>query len=228
MTITLSELKTQSRHRADMENSEFVSDSELTSYINSSVSELHDILTQAYSSDYNIDLYEFTTTNDQEDYDLPSDFYKVRGVDAQLNGSDWFTLTTFNFNERNRFEKFGAWSLLGIASVRYRVVGDKLRFSTIPDKQTSLRLWYVPVATELVDNTDTLNNYNGYHEYIIVDVAIKMLMKEESDVTMLSQKKMELKRRIEEAANNRDVGSSESVQDVYAENEDSNFGRTRG
>ena len=51
MTITLAELKAQARERADMEGSCFVSDSQLTTFINNSIAELHDILIQAYDGD---------------------------------------------------------------------------------------------------------------------------------------------------------------------------------
>ena len=52
MALTLLEIRTQARNRADMLESEFVSDSELTFSINQSIKELHDILTDAYQSDY--------------------------------------------------------------------------------------------------------------------------------------------------------------------------------
>ncbi len=227
MTITLGELRTQSRQRADAEDSNFIKDSELNSYINSSIAELHDILVQSYSSDYFIDLSEFNTVQDQADYPLPADFYKVRGVDAMLNGADWFTISTFNFNERNRFEKFGVWSLLGIGNVRYRLVGSNLRFNPVPDKTTPIRLWYIPVAETLVADGDVLNNVNGYEEYVIVDAAIKMLQKEESDVSILLVQKAALIKRIEHASQNRDAGESESVTDIYAANDDY-YWRTRG
>ncbi len=52
MAITLTELKAESRQRADMENSNLVSDTELTTYINKSIAELHDLLSEAYGSEY--------------------------------------------------------------------------------------------------------------------------------------------------------------------------------
>lgn len=228
MTITLAELRTQSRQRADQENSEFVSDSELTSYINSSVAELHDLLVQSYGSDYFLELNEFSTVANQQDYDLAADFYKLRGVDAKLNGSDFFTLKRFNFNERNRFEGFGIWSLTGIAHVRYRLMGNKLRLSPMPDTNVDIKVWYIPVATKLVADGDTLDDLNQFAEYVIVDATIKMLQKEESDVTVLFAQKAELKRRIETAAQNRDAGESESVSDVHAENNDFFYWRSGG
>lgn len=220
MSKTLLQLRTQSRERADMTNSTFISDSELNSYINSSISELHDIMIQSYGSDYFIDTYEFSTVSGTAEYALPSDFYKLRGVDIKLNGQDWFAIKPFNFNERNRFEGFGAWSLLGIANVRYRLIGNNIRFTPEPTGVVDVKLWYIPLPTELSSDSDTFDQYNGYQEYIIVDAAIKMLQKEDSDVSVLLTQKTALKRRIEEASQNRDAGSPESVSDVYADNDD--------
>ena len=226
MAITLAELRTRARQRADMEESQFVSDSELNGYINNSIAELHDILVQSYSSDYYISSYSFNTVSQQDSYDLPDDFYKLRGVDAALNGNDPYTLRPFNFNERNRFRNFGVWSLLGIANIRYRIVGNQLTFSPTPDGVTAITLWYVPVATELVADTDELRDFNGYNEYIIIDAAIKMAQKEESDVSVLAAQKAAIIQRLNAAAQNRDIGSSESVSDIYAENDDFYYWRS--
>lgn len=226
MAITLAELRTRARQRADMEESQFVSDSELNGYINNSIAELHDILVQSYNTDYYISSYEFTTTVGQDAYDLPEDFYKLRGVDAALNGTDSFTLRPFNFNERNRFKNFGVWNILGIANIRYRILGNQLKFTPVPDGTTEVTLWYVPVATELVADTDELKDFNGYNEYIVIDAAIKMAQKEESDVSVLAAQKAAIIDRLNAAAQNRDIGSSESVSDIYAENDDFYYSRS--
>lgn len=228
---TLLQLKTEARQRADMQNSNFVGDDELKNYINNSISELHDIMIQAYESDYYINEVTFQTTKDQESYDLSTvipadDLYKLRGVDAKLNKSDFYTLQPFMFNERNRNQNFGAWSYLGLSNVRYRLVGNTIRFTPIPDDNIEIRLWYIPTAQNLINDTDTLRDLNNFSEYIIVDAAIKMLQKEESDVTVLMAQKVALKRRIEEAANNRDAGMGDSVSDVYNENNEYYQGRT--
>jgi hypothetical protein len=231
-TLTLSTIRQRCRERADMTSSEFVTDDELNFYINQSISELHDMLIQSYGADYYVKNQTFQTVGQQEAYDLSTiitddDFYKLRAVDAKLNGDDWFTLQRFNFNERNRFQHFGVWDYLGITNVRYRLVGNEIRFVPIPDRDVSIRLWYVPRAVTLADDADTYNDFNGWIEYVIVDCAIKMLNKEESDVTVLLREKDLLKRRIEEVANNRDAGQPESIQDIYVENDDFFYGRTR-
>jgi len=52
------------------------------------------------------------------------------------------------------------------------------------------------------------------------------LQKEESDVSVLLGQKAAMKRRIEEAANNRDAGQPLTVSDVYLENNEFFFGRS--
>lgn len=232
MVLTLSEIRSRCRQRADMESSEFVTDDELNFYINQSLAELHDMLVQSYGSDYYVKSATFQTVAQQEGYDLSTiitddDFYKLRAIDAQLNGDDWFTLHRFNFNERNRFQHFGVWDYLGITNVRYRLVGSQIRFVPIPDRDINVRVWYVPRVATLTDDADTYDDFNGWIEYAIVDCAIKMLNKEESDVSVLLNEKALLKRRIEEVANNRDASEPETIQDIYIENDDYFYGRTR-
>jgi hypothetical protein len=50
--ITEAKLVARVRQRADMESNDFVSDSEVQTYINAGISELHDILIQTYGQDY--------------------------------------------------------------------------------------------------------------------------------------------------------------------------------
>jgi len=232
--FTFTQLGDRVRERSDMENNNFIGDSELVNYINASAAELHDIVVQVYGDDYYVETKEFTTTsgvslypiNDStSSYDLAiSDFYKVRGVDAKLNGAEYFTLEPFNFNERNLYANFGSWSVLGITSVRYRLVGDNFMFTPQPDSAVSVKIWYIPTSDKLTYDSGTstvsgtISVTQGYEEYIVLDAAIKCLQKEESDVTVLVGQKIAMKRRIEEAANNRDAGSPLAVSDIYNEN----------
>lgn len=221
--ITLGELKTQARQRADMSTSTFVSDSELTGYINSSIAELYDILIQSYGEQYFTIPLIFQTTDGIDSYALPADFYKLDGVDVKLNGQDFITVKRFNFNERTRYSDISIWNLWGIPSIRYRIVGPNIVFSPKPDGQTDVKIWYSPLALKLVLDSDTLNDFNQYAEYVIVDAAIKMMQKEESDVQVLMAQKQALMQRITYASQNRDAGEPEAVSDIYSENDEYYF-----
>jgi len=235
MSVTLLSMRTQARQRADMVGSTFISDSELNSYINNSVAELHDIMIQAYGSEYIVStalytLPSFTDTAmgiapfDLAYYDIAtvvgaSDFYKLVGIDARVNNVNWSTLSPINWNERNRMQRYGGAGGMWFTPLRYRLMGAKLYITPVPSVPLSIRLWYIPTAPILSADGDTLLDLNAYSEYVVVDAAIKMMQKEESDVSVLMAQKVALKRRIEEAANNRDVGKGDSISDIYAEDD---------
>lgn len=211
MTITLTELQTQVRQRADMENSNFVTDTELTGYINASIAELHDLLISAYDGDYYITAYTFSTVANTDTYALPAAFYKLKGVDIR-DGSDWVELLQFNFRERN--VNTYTWNVDG-PSFRYRLQGSNVALVPTPTSVYSMRLWYIPVATKLVSGADTLADLNQYSEYVVLDAAIKCKEKEEGDVSVLAAQKMAMQQRIVTMAANRDAGTSETIIDVY-------------
>lgn len=227
MSITLAELRTQARQIADMENNNFIGDPELNNYINFAIAELHDLLIHT-GADYFLNSVTGTTIVDQTDYALPTDFYKLKGVDAKLNGSDWINIRPFNFNERNRFEDFGSWTLMGISNVRYRIMGANVKFNPTPDGNIEYRIWYIPVATKLSSDTDILDDVNQYSDYVIISAAMKMLQKEESDVSMLAAEKERLTQRVEQDAKDRDFAQPESVSDIYAENNEYYYWTTKG
>jgi hypothetical protein len=193
----LSELRLQSQQRANMENSQFLSTSEWNANINKSIEELYDILIEKFGSSY----YEappFSITTDGTNYlfALPSDFYKLLGVDLLVNGSPqlYVPLDSFMLGERGQNPYQGG----------------------IPAAGQTIRVLYAPRFVELVNDTDTFDGISGWDEYVIVDAAIKAKDKEESDTSSLERRKAALIARIESAAANRDAGNPKTVRDVYA------------
>lgn len=215
-TVTLLELRTQARQRSDQVGSNFVSDSELTGYINASIAELYDLLVVNYGEDY------FTSTtpasisiiNGTDMYDLPATFYKLVGVDV-LVGSYWTDIGKYSFKDRNRGQDSSQ-----IRDVKYRLHGSKIRFTPIPTTSHSVRLWFIAAPTKLSADGDTFDGISGWEEYVVVDAAIKMLSKEESDVSVLVREKDRLRERIVSVSTNRDVAEPEQIADIDTEIED--------
>lgn len=213
--VTLAEIKEEAAERADMENSNFVDSAELLRYINKSYARLYDLLTTAYPDYFTKTRpYEFTTNTSDRFYRLPSDFYKLRGVDLVASATKNVTLKQFMFEERNRFTEPVIWGFEGAAYIRYRLTGSKLEFS--PQKATSsdIQVWYVPTAKKLVNDTDTIDGINGWEEFVILDAAVKMRIKEETDTSDLVRERELLKRELEIIAAQRDLGQTERVSDV--------------
>jgi hypothetical protein len=223
---TLSELRDQVRQRSDQENSKFIGDAELNGYINDSYLELYDILVSKYE-----DYYSATATftlSGTNSYALPSNLYKLRGVDFQINApSDWTSLKPFNFMERNSRNRIGSRVRFGIRDITYRMMGSNLLFLPETDCDGTYRIWYIPKLTQLVSDSDALTGVLDFDEYIVVDAAIKCLGKEESDATLLMATKQALLERVKTMSADRDAGMPQRVGDVsmYADCFDEFFPR---
>jgi hypothetical protein len=215
-TMQLSDLRTAVRQRADIVGSQFVTDSELTSYINQSYLELYDLLVQKYGDDYFVaSPYTITTDGINDTFTLPTDFQKFLGLDLALSTSQdsYVTIRRFEFQDRNRYAVPNFQSFYGVTNLRYRLRGNSLWLTPIPSSGQTLRLFYVPQLTLLSADSDLASNLGGWLEYVIVDAAIKCMQKEESDISALMAQKQALIVRIEAAAENRDAGNPPRVAD---------------
>ena len=205
--ITLLDLRNACKDRADMQNSNFITDDEWNRYINSAAKELYEILI--------LKGLQYTTTTDtislngtDDTYDLPSNFFKLVGVDHNIN-NETYPMEEYTFQNRNLYNQQNTQRYL-----RYRLVGeDMIRFNPKPSAQ-EITIWYDPVLATLSDDTDTLNGVNGWEEYVIVRSALWAKIKEESETGDLKQDIVFLRDRIETAAENRDLGPAGQVTDV--------------
>lgn len=187
---TLAEMRLLAQQRADMVSSDFVTDAEWRSFLNGSLAELYDLVLQKFGADYYVATpHEFVTTS-AERYALPSDFYKLLGVDVESPGSPsgYVTALPFNFAERNTLP--------------------------LPPAGKTVVVHYAPKITLLVDDEDEVDGVSEWQEVAIVDAARKALAKEESDTSALEREKLGLLARIEAAAENRDAGSPSIVVDT--------------
>lgn len=225
ITKTLSQLITEVRQRADMVNTQFVTDAELTSYINNSYYELYDLLIGSYGEDYFVAApLEFQTDGTTYLFPLPNGvnysaapaLYKFLGLDLSLGNTDdsWVTIRNFKFAERNRYAVPNFQSFYGVTNLRYRLEGSNLFLTPVPQGGQTLRLWYIPQLVPLSAPSDTMTPISGWDEYVIVDAAMKAKDKQESDVSVLLNQKLMLKQRIESMSQNRDAGFPERVGDT--------------
>lgn len=219
-SYTLAQLRESARERADQqyvagtpEADKFVTDSELTGYINRSIEELYDLIISCYGNDYYIDSYSFSLTANTEAYALPTAFYQMVGVDLEINSSNTVSLKPFMFQERNAYKGYPAITQGGY-NYRYHLRGDNIVFQPTPTTGNTIKLWYVPLASLLVADADTMKGFNGWEEYVIIDAAIKMTLKQEGNVEELYRSKNDMIARIKAMADNRDSGFPQRVQDV--------------
>jgi len=278
--VALNSLRDEARQRADQVNTTFVTDAELNGYLNNSWSELYDILVSKYQDDYFLTSTTVTITSGTSSYSLPSNFYKARGVDLNINDNQNTPLQRYTFADRTRD------SLVRYArDVKYRIQANNIVFAPSPSSNTAT-LWYIPKPRKLQSVTptaisrgstttwtvpsthsfvaeDEINGINfyatdynvqqtvssvtsttvvtdldssalsdptvygtlesmqdfvnaGWRQYVSVDAAIMMMLKEESDISGLVYVKQGLLDRIEIMAEDRDSGEPAQVTNVAA------------
>lgn len=215
LTRTLAQLRTAAKSRCDMENSSFVADSEWLRFINLGYSELYDKLVRARGFDYFGKTGTVNTVAGTATVALPaSDFYKLWGVSASINGDD-IPLKRMTIAERDDFSGSttrASWS--SMTPPRYMIRGANMLFRPIPDGVYTVTFWYVPHITALSADGDTVDGVNGWEEYIELTAAIQAVIKEEGDPQALMAERARMDARIEAMASDRDEGTPIKVQDV--------------
>lgn len=211
-STTVATLKTQVREAANMENSQFVSDSELLRYIDMSYADLYDILVEAFENYYTLGPIAYSVTSGNV-IPYPADFYKLVGLDMNFGGS-FYPLKSFEFQERGRWVNANKLAYVGIINAAYKLMGSGIVLYPESSAAGNYRYWYIPRRTILTTDASVVDGVNGWQQYIVVDAAIKCLQKEESDASHLLAEKNSLLERIRSMARKRDASSPRKISDV--------------
>lgn len=219
---TVGNLRLQAQQRCDLVNSTQITTQEWNSMINESFKELYDVLIQKFGDDYYVATpYTYTTDQTQQLYALPNDFYKLLICEVALNPADqnsWVTLRQFQFIQKNLWNYPNQYTFYGITNLRYRLNGSNLMIVPYPSGGQTIRIWYAPRQSQLINDTQIIDGINGYEEYVVVDCCIKALTKREEDPTIFGLQKQALLTRIDAAAGNRNIGEPQCVSDSKVRN----------
>lgn len=225
---TLGNLRTQAQQRTDLTYNTNITTQEWNQYLSDSYKWLYNLILQKFGNDYYVQIpFTYTTTGQVDPvwqanvYPLPNDFYKMLRVEVALNPADpnsWITLRKFEAINANLYNYPNQYTLFGITDLRYRIWGPNLQIVPIASAGQTLRIWYAPRPDQLINDTDIVDGLADYEELVVVDAGIKALAKQESDVTVLAAQKMEMIKDINDAAENRDIGSPETVSDIRRRN----------
>lgn len=222
-TTTLLQMRDRVRQRADMQNTLFVSDAEIDTYLNDGLSELNDLFITEYEEYVVQEQPNQNLTGGQTAYDIVTDFginnfMKILGVDLNV-GSRQIALKRFMFSERNFWTMPNAPWDVTVTPYRYSVRGNTIYFFPATGIGGTVSIWYIPQYTPMTLPADQINDFlpylnNGWEEYAVITAAIKCLQKEESDTQPLMQEKLMQLKRINDVAKNRDVGNPDRISYV--------------
>lgn len=215
--VTLAELRSRAKARADMVGSSFVTDAEWNVYLNHAADELYDLLVVQYEDDFAAELaLSFPTgasdvdVSSEAEADSGAPMLKLLSVGVTLGG---------RYSELQRYTRADRAVLRNATSgtPRYQLRGSILSFLPNLPAASTLAVEYVPQRAELISDAD--RHLLGWDEFVVLGAAIKALGKEESDPSVLMAEKAALDRRIRETAPKRDLSPNNPsvVRDVYAE-----------
>ncbi len=203
--VTLATLRTRIRQRSDNEHtgSLFVTDAELTQLVNTSYNELYGHLVRAGL--HIAESVNAVTATGATSYSLPSDFFSLVGVYHVDSG--------YKRRLSRHSVRFRPGSAQTGVATSYRINNGALELYPTPGSG-SYQMVYVPQPTALVADADTVDGVLGWEEYIVVDAAIKVLQKEESDVRVLLGERERLLSRIQDEAAAEELLESWTVDNV--------------
>ena len=220
---TLGNIKLEVLQRSDLLQSSNITNQEMNTYVSNSYKWLYNLLLQKYGNDYFVTIPYAYTTNGQVDpvtqaqtFPLPNDFYKLLRCEVALNPMDtnsWITLRKFEEIQANLWNYPNVYTFYGITNLRYRLWGTNLQIVPIASAGQTIRIWYAPRPNQLINDTDVVDGFADYEELIVVDACIKALTKQEQSTETFVGQKLEMLKEINEAAENRDIGSPETVSD---------------
>jgi hypothetical protein len=203
-TVLAATLRSKARTRADMVNGTFCTDAEVDEFIQSAWSELYDILVATFE-DFAVTSTTIAVTGANDTYALPADFYKLRGVEYLLSNAagSFVTLEPFEWSERGRFSTISPGGINATGyGLMYCLRDTNIVFAPYPTGASSIKVWYVP---ECPCSAVSITVQRGWEEVVVLDAAIQMLLKEESDVSVLMMRKQALVARIKAMAPKRDA-----------------------
>ncbi len=184
--VSLLELRTWARQLSDTENDTNISDTELTSLANRHATELHDRLVDAGPPDYFASTTQITTSAGIIPYALPEDFRNLVEVYIREDSA----------GKMRR--------LLPMPQ------GSRANYKA-PTSAYTVDVEYIPTAAVLTSDGDTLDGVSGWAELVANMMARDVMIKRESDPSVVMNNIARLEARVTARSRKRDRSPKRTV-----------------
>lgn len=208
------------RRRADIENvTRRFPDDEILEYINQSIARLYTLLDRCDDTYYQ-KRSNITTVSGTAIYQLPLDFWNLKQVTVQISPGILFMARQFMLSEGPWLQTMAIWS--SGFPVYYRICSlagtggdlDGIEFAPKPSGNYLVVVTYAKSPQRLGLGNDFFDGKAGYEEWIILDAAIKVRRKQNTDATPLMADKAEVENWVLGSANRRDQSSPQRISDA--------------
>lgn len=192
--VKLETLMQKARQRANLETQpgstdDFISDEELISELNTSGAEWWDLVRTAswngtmYRRRQNFQTVPLVSSGFSNPppgayYPLPQNFLHLISVDISISQTLVITAQPFQEEQRNMFKFYpiGAW--IWNQPIYYQIQEQNIVFIPGPIGTFNVQVNYCPTWSQLNQPEDTFDSINSWEEWIVLDTAIKILIKD--------------------------------------------------
>lgn len=221
MAIAWSSIRDSIRQRSDNEytDGEFVTDAELLVLANRSRKMLFGMLAEAGQCSVAETVYTLTVDGSLN-YALPDDCFAVAGVFREESNS-WLRLHIHDQRTYPRDDiETVAWSYRTHGSLEDSVIELNPRVNS-----GNYIVRYIGVPADFALDADTMDGVLGWEEWVILDVAIDLLNKEQlhDAADRLQGRQDKMTQRIQAAASQRDLLEQGAISDIRASSTDTLF-----
>lgn len=186
--VSLNELRTWARELSDTENDPNVTDSELTALANRHLMEVYDRLVDAGPADYYAASVTVSTLVGVAAYALEPDFRNLVGVYVRDSSDRLRPLRPMPHGALGNYRApTGAWDVV---------------------------VEYIPVPENLASGGDSFDGVSGWEELIANLMARDVMVKRESDPSVVMANIARLEGRIVSRSRSRDKGASKRITDL--------------
>jgi hypothetical protein len=203
---------------AEMQNTDFVTSTEIIGYLNDAYREAYSILAKSYE-DWNLSSAVITTSSGTREYTLATDFMRLRKImylrDYNTTSEKEYPIKRVNWSETDSgpiFERVPR---------RFMLRGNKIRFFPCPSSVLYYRYYYSAAPTALAAGGTNVDFFDGLDRFIVWDAVVRCLIKEKSDPRDAREERDRHLAIAIQGADNRDASEALQIQEVvYSENED--------
>jgi hypothetical protein len=181
-------------------------------YVNQGCTELYDLLVEARGRTYyRATPTTLTTATNTTRYALPASFYRL--ISLRVSGRQGYCLEPFSPQDEPWLREPG---VTADKPTHYEIQPGYVELLPLHRASLSIVVDYVPVFTDLADDTTPFDGINGWEQYVTYFAAREMYSKDDeaAKVGEQNQAMQMLAKRIQGLAPKRDAFRAERVKNV--------------
>lgn len=190
-TKTLAQLRTSLQIRGQYENSSDITPTVANELLNDAIEESYNIIVERWDDYYTVVAPTFVTVVGTESYSLPADFYKFRKLEILYSGNAtdstarWKRLFPVSIDDQHRR------TIVCDKAYRYRIANALVYLEPIPQAVETLRVFYIPTAPQLVNDSDTISFDTPVEQKLILHIALRDVYQRQDLPTMEIEAKID-------------------------------------